>query len=114
LHRFTDPEESAATLQLRDGRTEALDFYFARDRVTSGSSEAMLEDSYEAWANDTRQGLTSLLIASTGRDATALNARKPGSNDSTTATSPPTPSSCATGTRPVSVTASSPAPTTDT
>ncbi|MFZ5848871.1 MAG: MobF family relaxase [Actinomycetota bacterium] len=75
LHRFTDPDESAATLQLRDGRPEALDFYFARDRVTSGSSEAMLEDSYEAWAADTRHGLTSLLIASTGRDVTALNAR---------------------------------------
>ena len=75
LHRFADPDEAAATLQLRDGRTEALDFYFARDRVASGSSEAMLEDSYEAWAADTRKGLTSLLIASAGRDVAALNAR---------------------------------------
>ena len=75
LHRFADPDEAAATLQLRDGRTEALDFYFARDRVASGSSEAMLEDSYEAWAVDTRKGLTSLLIASAGRDVAALNAR---------------------------------------
>ena len=75
LHRFADPDEAAATLQLRDGHTEALDFYFARDRVASGSNEAMLEDSYEAWAADMRQGLTSLLIASSGRDVTALNAR---------------------------------------
>lgn len=75
LHRFADPQEAAATLHLREGRTEALDFYFARHRVTHGSSEAMLEQSYEAWAADTRQGRTSLLIASSGRDVTALNAR---------------------------------------
>jgi ATP-dependent exoDNAse (exonuclease V) alpha subunit len=75
LHRFTDPDEAKATLQLREGRAEALDFYFARDRVAHGTSEAMLEYSYEAWATDTRQGKTSLLIASTGRDVSALNAR---------------------------------------
>ena len=75
LHRFTDPDEAKATLQLREGRAEALDFYFARDRVAHGTSEAMLEDSYEAWATDTRQGKTSLLIASASRDVSALNAR---------------------------------------
>ena len=75
LHRFTDPDEAKATLQLREGRAEALDFYFARDRVAHGTSEAMLEDSYEAWAADTRQGRTSLLIASASRDVSALNAR---------------------------------------
>ncbi|WP_246456504.1 MobF family relaxase [Nocardioides mesophilus] len=75
LHRFTDPAEAEATLQLREGRAEALDFYFDRDRVAHGTSEAMLEDSYEAWATDTRQGRTSLLIASAGRDVSALNAR---------------------------------------
>lgn len=75
LHRFTDPDEAKATLQLREGRVEALDFYFARNRVAHGTSEAMLEDSYEAWATDTRQGKTSLLIASASRDVSALNAR---------------------------------------
>ena len=75
LHRFIDPDEAKATLQLREGHAEALDFYFARNRVTHGSSEAMLEDSYAAWAEDTRQGRTSLLIASANRDVSALNAR---------------------------------------
>ena len=75
LHRFSDPDEAAATLHLREGRTEALDFYFARDRVASGSTEAMLEHSYDAWATDTRQRMTSLLIATTDRDVSALNAR---------------------------------------
>jgi len=49
LHRFADPQEAAVTLHLREGRTEALDFYFARNRVIHGSSEAMLDQSYQAW-----------------------------------------------------------------
>jgi conjugative relaxase-like TrwC/TraI family protein len=75
LHRFKDPQEATATLQLREGNTEALDFYLTRDRVRSGTDAAMLEQSYEAWANDTRQGRASLLIASSSEDVTALNAR---------------------------------------
>jgi limonene-1,2-epoxide hydrolase len=33
LRRFTDPAEAAATLAVRDGRTEALGFYLDRQRV---------------------------------------------------------------------------------
>ena len=33
LHRFADPDEAAATLQLRDGDPTALGFYQRRDRV---------------------------------------------------------------------------------
>jgi AAA domain len=31
LHRFADPDEAAATLHVRDGAPDALDFYTARD-----------------------------------------------------------------------------------
>ncbi|MGH8882133.1 MAG: ATP-dependent DNA helicase, partial [Stackebrandtia sp.] len=75
LHRFNDPAEATATLGLRHGKTSALDFYFARHRVTEGPADAMLESGYEAWANDTRTGLDSLLIAAKGADVAALNAR---------------------------------------
>jgi hypothetical protein len=75
LHRFTDPAEAKATLALRDGQREALDFYFTHERVDSGTADAMLDAGYEAWARDVQQGLSSLLIASSNTDVTALNAR---------------------------------------
>jgi ATP-dependent exoDNAse (exonuclease V) alpha subunit len=36
LHRFTDPAEAAATLDMRDGRAEALGFYLDRRRLHVG------------------------------------------------------------------------------
>jgi conjugative relaxase-like TrwC/TraI family protein len=75
LHRFHHPAEAEATLKLRNGDTTSLDFYFANDRVASGSADAMLEAAYETWANDTRNGHASLLIAATNQDVTALNTR---------------------------------------
>jgi hypothetical protein len=75
LHRFTVPAEGAATLALRTGDPNALAFYTDRDRITSGARDAMLEAAYEHWARDVRAGKTSLLIAATTTDVTALNAR---------------------------------------
>jgi conjugative relaxase-like TrwC/TraI family protein len=75
LHRFTDPDEAAATLGLRDGRAEALDYYFDRERVRHGSNDAMREAAYEAWAADTGAGHTSLLIAGSRTEVAALNTR---------------------------------------
>ena len=75
LHRFVDPAEAQATLALRRGDPEALSYYESHDRIRSGSSDAMLAAAYEAWAVDVRAGHTSVLIAATGTDVTALNAR---------------------------------------
>ncbi len=75
LHRFTDPEEAAATIGLREGRSDAIDFYTHHDRIRSGARDAMLEAAYDAWATDTRRGLASLLIAESSRTVTALNTR---------------------------------------
>jgi hypothetical protein len=75
LHRFTDPAEAAATLALRRGDPTALDFYETNDRIRAGTSEAMLEAAYDAWTTDILTGHTSILIAATSADVTALNAR---------------------------------------
>jgi conjugative relaxase-like TrwC/TraI family protein len=75
LHRFTDPAEAAATIGLREGRPEALDYYFHHDSVRSGSTDAMQELAYDAWVQDIEAGRNSLLLAASNRDATALNTR---------------------------------------
>jgi len=75
LHRFRDPAEAAATLRLRAGHPDGLDYYFAAGRVRGGSREAMLEDTYEAWRADLLAGRASLMVAATTADVTALNTR---------------------------------------
>ena len=75
LHRFVDPAEANATLGLRRGDGAALAFYEDHDRIRSGNRDAMLEAAYEGWASDVRAGKTSVLLASTAADVTALNAR---------------------------------------
>ncbi|MER8184244.1 AAA family ATPase [Kitasatospora sp. NPDC094015] len=75
LHRFTDKHEAAATLKIRTGDTAALDFYFANQRVVSGSRTAMVEAAYEGWKADMLVGRTTLISTRTGADVTALSAR---------------------------------------
>jgi conjugative relaxase-like TrwC/TraI family protein len=75
LHRFRDPAEAAATLRLRAGHSDGLDYYFARRRVRGGTREAMLEAAYEGWRADMLAGRTSLVIAATTHDVAALNTR---------------------------------------
>jgi conjugative relaxase-like TrwC/TraI family protein len=75
LHRFADPDEAAATLALRGGNPTALDFYTVRDRIRSGSRDAMLEAAYDAWAADVRAGKIAVLVAAATADVVALNAR---------------------------------------
>lgn len=75
LHRFSDRDEAAATLGLRQGDVRALDFYTNGDRIRAGSRDTMLEDAYDAWATDVRDGRTSVLLASATQDVVAFNAR---------------------------------------
>jgi ATP-dependent exoDNAse (exonuclease V) alpha subunit len=44
LHRFTDPAEAAATLALREGKSEALNFYLDHGRVHVGDIATTTED----------------------------------------------------------------------
>ena len=41
LHRFADPEEAAATLLVRDGDADAIDFYADRDRIRIGDPDGL-------------------------------------------------------------------------
>ena len=75
VHRFTRAWEKTASLELRHGRTAAIDTYLAHERITDGDAEAMTDAAYNAWRADRGAGLVSVLIAETHEDVTALNGR---------------------------------------
>jgi conjugative relaxase-like TrwC/TraI family protein len=73
LLRFTDPVEGAASLALREGRTEALGFYLDHDRVHVGDLATITTDVFAAWAKDRAQGLDTLMLAPTRDLVSQLN-----------------------------------------
>lgn len=75
VHRFHDPAEATASLQLREGDNTAVDYYAANDRLHAGSGEDLRERVYQAWLADTQDGKDSLMIAGTNAEVTALSAR---------------------------------------
>jgi hypothetical protein len=75
LHRFRDPEEADATLRIRTGDGAAVDWYADRDRIRSGSRDAMTEAAYAGWKTDMLAGKTTLMAAGDGTDVTALSAQ---------------------------------------
>jgi conjugative relaxase-like TrwC/TraI family protein len=75
LHRFADPDEAAATLQVRNGDPEAVDFYADRDRITIADPDSLPDRLLTAWRHDQRQGLDSLMLAPSRREVADLNRR---------------------------------------
>jgi conjugative relaxase-like TrwC/TraI family protein len=75
LHRFTNPAEAAATLALREGKPEALDFYLDHGRVHVGDIAATIEDAFSAWVSDRAAGLDAIMIAPTRELVAQLNRR---------------------------------------
>jgi conjugative relaxase-like TrwC/TraI family protein len=75
VHRFTDPAEAAATLQLRQGDHQGLAFYQAHGRIRGGSAQDMTDRAYAAWLADVHAGCTSVLATTTTADVTRLAAR---------------------------------------
>jgi ATP-dependent exoDNAse (exonuclease V) alpha subunit len=75
LHRFTDPAEAAASLALRGGDPEALDFYLDHGRVHVGDLAATTEDAFNAWVSDRAAGLDTIMIAPTRHLTAELNQR---------------------------------------
>jgi conjugative relaxase-like TrwC/TraI family protein len=75
LHRFTDPAEAAASLALREGKPEALDFYLDHGRVHVGDLATTTEDAFNAWVSDRAAGLDSIMIAPTRNLVAELNRR---------------------------------------
>jgi hypothetical protein len=57
LHRFTDPDEAAATFALREGKPEALNFYLDHDRVHVGDLATTTQAAFAAWISDRASGL---------------------------------------------------------
>jgi conjugative relaxase-like TrwC/TraI family protein len=68
--RFLDPAEAAASLALREGRTEALGFYLDRDRIHVGDLASLADQVLDAWSQDRATGVDALMLAPT-RDLVA-------------------------------------------
>jgi hypothetical protein len=75
LHRFTDPAEAAATLALREGKPEALNFYLDHGRVHVGDPATTTEDAFNVWVSDRAAGLDAIMIAPTRHLVAQLNHR---------------------------------------
>jgi conjugative relaxase-like TrwC/TraI family protein len=78
VHRFTGEHataEAAASLKLRTGDTTGLDFYIERGRVFAGTRDEVMDRIYTDWHADTTAGKSSLMIAGTNEEVSALNAR---------------------------------------
>jgi ATP-dependent exoDNAse (exonuclease V) alpha subunit len=75
LHRFADPDEAAATLMVRDGHPDAIDFYSDRDRIRIADPESLHDRLLAAWRHDQRQGLDPLMLAPSRREVADLNRR---------------------------------------
>jgi hypothetical protein len=75
LHRFRDPAEAAATLQLRTGDGTAVDWYAAAGRIRGGSREEMTDAAYAGWKADMLAGRVTIMAAATNAAVTQLSAR---------------------------------------
>jgi conjugative relaxase-like TrwC/TraI family protein len=75
LHRFTDPAEAAASLALREGKPEALDFYLDHGRVHVGDLATTPQDAFAAWVSDLAAGLDTIMIVATRNLVAELNGR---------------------------------------
>jgi hypothetical protein len=75
LHRFSDPAEAAASLALREGKPEALDFYLDHGRAHVGDGAATTEDAFSALVSDRAAGLDTIMIAPTRNLVAELNRR---------------------------------------
>jgi conjugative relaxase-like TrwC/TraI family protein len=75
LHRFTNPAEAAASLTLREGKPEALNFYLDHGRVHVGDLATTTEDAFTAWILDRSAGLDAIMLAPTRELVADLNHR---------------------------------------
>ncbi|MFI1734936.1 MobF family relaxase [Streptomyces acidicola] len=67
--------EAKASLQLREGDTEALAQYELHSRFWGGSAEEMKERAYQGWVTDQLAGRNPLLVAPDNETAAELSAR---------------------------------------
>ena len=75
LHRLTNPAEAAASLDLREGKPAALNFYLDHDRIHVGDIAKITDDAFTAWAFDRAAGLDAIMLAPTRQLVAELNCR---------------------------------------
>ncbi|MVT27185.1 relaxase domain-containing protein [Nesterenkonia alkaliphila] len=75
IHRFTHNWEKKASMDLRRGKTSALDTYEDERRLHDGEIEDMLDALYQAWQADRETGHSTLMIAGNAETVAALNQR---------------------------------------
>lgn len=75
LHRFTNDWEKDATLQLREGKVDAISTYARHHRIREGCTDQMLDAAYDAWRTDTMAGRASVLVTESAHAVRALNER---------------------------------------
>jgi len=75
VRRFTDDWERDSSLQVRNGRTDAIDAYEAHGPIIQGDRASVLDAAYLAWKRDTDAGRTSLMIAADSLTVAELNRR---------------------------------------
>lgn len=75
IHRFVDDWQGPASLALRAGDRRAVETYTTKGAVQSGTQEEVLDQVHAAWASETAQGRTSLMVAADNATAAELAAR---------------------------------------
>jgi ATP-dependent exoDNAse (exonuclease V) alpha subunit len=73
LDRFSDPAEASASLALREGKPEALDFYLDHGRVQVGDLATTTQAAFAAWVSDRAAGLDAIMLAPTRKLVAELN-----------------------------------------
>ncbi len=73
VHRFTEPWEAAASLQLRNGNPDALADYEQHDRIRPGTLDEHLDDIANRWLTHYRHGQTFAVLASTNDHVDTIN-----------------------------------------
>ncbi len=74
IHRFTEPWEAAASLQLRHGDPSGLDAYIDHDRVVAAPFDEHLRFIADTWLDTTSEGGTVTITASTNEHVDKINA----------------------------------------
>lgn len=75
VHRFTHEWEKTASLDLRHGHAEVISTYIAKERVHEGTTDDMMDAAYLAWADDVKEGRSSILVAEASDMVICLNRR---------------------------------------
>lgn len=73
IHRFHEPWEAAASLQLRHGDPGGLDIYIEHGRVFAGAFDDHLRRIAKAWLDTTTDGRTIAITASTNEHVDKIN-----------------------------------------